>query len=154
MLVSVTQQSESAMCIYMPPYPLPLGPLSPPPYPTPLGHRKAPSWFPVLCCCFPPADYFTFGRVYMSTLLSLRPSFALPPLVLKSIFYVYFFFFNLLLFYLFWLHWVFVAAHGLSLGAASGGYSSLWCVGFSLWWLLVAEHRSRHAGFSSGVWAQ
>ena len=31
----------------------------------------------------------------------------------------------------FWLHWVFVAARGLSLVAASGGYSSLWCAGFS-----------------------
>ena len=30
---------------------------------------------------------------------------------------------------------VFVAAHGLSLVAASGGYSWLWCAGFSLWWL-------------------
>ena len=91
MLVSVAQQSESAMCIYMSPYPLPLGPLSPPPYPTPLGHRKAPSWFPVLCCCFPPANYFTFRSVYTSMLLSLRPSFALPPHVLKSIFYLYLF---------------------------------------------------------------
>ena len=40
------------------------------------------------------------------------------------------------LFY-FWLRWVFVAAHGLSLGAASGGYSSLWYTGFSLQWLLL-----------------
>ena len=40
----------------------------------------------------------------------------------------------------FWQHWVFVAAHRLSLVAVSGGYSSLSPVGFSLWWLLVAEH--------------
>ena len=33
---------------------------------------------PVLCCCFPLANYFTFGSVYMSMLLSLRPSFPLP----------------------------------------------------------------------------
>ena len=45
-----------------------------------------------------------------------------------------------LLFIYFWLHWVFVAAHGLSLVVLSRGYSSLWCVGFSLWWL-VAECR-------------
>ena len=32
----------------------------------------------------------------------------------------------------FWLHWVFVAVHGLSLVAASGGYVLLWCVRFSL----------------------
>ena len=45
------------------------------------------------------------------------------------------------LFIYFWLRWVFVAAPGLSLVAVSGGYSSWWCVGFSLWWLLlVAEH--------------
>ena len=37
----------------------------------------------------------------------------------------------------FWLHWVFVAVHGLSLVVASRGYSSLWCAGFSLWWLLL-----------------
>ena len=50
----------------------------------------------------------------------------------------------------FWLHWVFVAAHGLSLVAASGGYSSLWCAGFSLQWLLLLQSTgSRCAGISS-----
>ena len=34
-------------------------------------------------------------------------------------------------FLFFWLHWVFVAVHGLSLVAASGGYSSWRCAGFS-----------------------
>ena len=58
------------------------------------------------------------------------------------------FFFN------FWLHWVFVAAHRLSLVASSGGYSSLQCTGFSLWVLLLWTMGSRHAGFSScGSWA-
>ena len=53
--------------------------------------------------------------------------------------------------YLFiWLRWVFVAARGLSLVEASGGYSSLRCVGFSLRWLLLLRSTgSRHAGFSS-----
>ena len=37
----------------------------------------------------------------------------------------------------FWLHCIFVAARGLSLVAASGGYSSLWCTDFSLQWLLL-----------------
>ena len=37
----------------------------------------------------------------------------------------------------FWLHWVFIAVHGLSLVVASGGYSFLWSTG------------SRHTGFSS-----
>ena len=55
-----------------------------------------------------------------------------------------------------WLHWVFAAVHGLSLVAVSRGYSSLWCTGFSLWWLLLLwSMGSRHAGFSScTTWAQ
>ena len=61
------------------------------------------------------------------------------------------FFLNLfILFIYFWLRWVFVAARRLSLVAASGGYSSLWCAGFSLWWLLLLRSTgSRRAGFSS-----
>ena len=47
-------------------------------------------------------------------------------------FFCFFFF----IFY-FWPHWVFVAAHGLSLVATSEGYSSLRCTGFSLRWLLL-----------------
>ena len=45
---------------------------------------------------------------------------------------------------------------GLSLVVASGGYSSLWCVGFSLQYLLLLQSSgSRHAGFSScGTQAQ
>ena len=52
--------------------------------------------------------------------------------------------------------WVFVAARELSLVVASRGFSSLWCTGFSLWWLLLFwSSRSRLAGFSScGTWAQ
>ena len=59
------------------------------------------------------------------------------------------------LFVYFWLRWVFVAARRLSLVAASGGYSLLWCVGFSLWWLLLLRSTgSRSTGFSScGSWA-
>ena len=54
------------------------------------------------------------------------------------------------LFIYFWLRWVFVAAHGLSLVAASGGYSLWWCAGFSLQWLLLLPSMgSRHAGFRS-----
>ena len=52
-----------------------------------------------------------------------------------------------------WRHWVFAAAHGLSLVEASGRYSSLWCAGFSLWWfLLLWTTGSRWAGFSSCGW--
>ena len=59
------------------------------------------------------------------------------------------------LFIYFWLHWVFIAARGLSLVVVSGGYSLLRCVGFSLRWLLLLQSMgSRHAGFSScGEWA-
>ena len=60
-----------------------------------------------------------------------------------------------ILFIYFWLLWVFVAAHGLSLVAVSGGYSSLRCTDFSLQWLLLFQSTgSRHVGFSScGTWA-
>ena len=45
---------------------------------------------------------------------------------------------------------VFVAAFGISLVVASGGYSLLQYEGFSLWWLLLLQSMgSRHAGFSS-----
>ena len=56
----------------------------------------------------------------------------------------------------FWLCWVFVAAHGLSLVVASWGYSSLWYVCSSLPWLLpLWSMGSRRTGFSScGTWAQ
>ena len=57
-----------------------------------------------------------------------------------------FFFLSLYyLFYFFWLHGIFVALLGLSPVAGSRGSFSLRCVGFWLWWLLVAEHSSRHA---------
>ena len=66
---------------------------------------------------------------------------------------LYYFF---LIIIIFWLRWVFVAVHGLSLVAASEGYSLLWCAGFSLWWLLLLRSTgSRRVGFSSrGTWAQ
>ena len=41
-LVSTVQQSESAVCIHISPYPL-LEPPSHPPYPIPLGRHKAAS---------------------------------------------------------------------------------------------------------------
>ena len=58
-----------------------------------------------------------------------------------------FFFFPLNLFIYFWLRWVFVSVRGLSLVAASGGHSSLWCAGFSLSRpLLLRSTGSRCAG--------
>ena len=56
-------------------------------------------------------------------------------------FYLFLYFFIYL-----WLRWVFVAACGLSLVAVSGGYSSLRCMGFSLWWLLLLEHGLQEHG--------
>ena len=47
--------------------------------------------------------------------------------------------------FIFWLCWVFIAACRLSLILTSGGYSSLWCGGFSLRWLLLLWS----TGFSS-----
>ena len=48
-------------------------------------------------------------------------------------------------FFFFWLHCVFIAAHGLSLVAASRGYSSLRCAGFSLRWLLLLRSTGSRA---------
>ena len=69
------------------------------------------------------------------------------------------FFFNINLsiyLFIYWLHWFFVAACGLSLVAVSGGYSSLLCAGFSSRWLLLLRSTgSKRAGFRScGTWAQ
>ena len=59
-------------------------------------------------------------------------------------------FFKKIYFIYFWLHWVFVAACGLSLVAASRGHSSLWCAGLSLRWPLSLQSTgSRRAGPSS-----
>ena len=69
-----------------------------------------------------------------------------------SFFFSSFFSFYLFicLFVYFWLRWVFIAACALSLVVASGGYSSLRCLGFSLQWLLLLQSTGfRHAGFSS-----
>lgn len=53
----------------------------------------------------------------------------------------YFFIITYLLY--FWLCWVFIALHGLSPLAVSGGCSSLRWAGFSLQWLLVWSTASR-----------
>ena len=57
----------------------------------------------------------------------------------------FFFFFNYLFIY-FWLHWVFVAARGLSLVVVSGAYSLLQRTGFSLCLLLLQRVVSRCVG--------
>ena len=45
------------------------------------------------------------------------------------------------LFMYFWLHWAFVAAHELSLVAASGGYSSLLGLLTAMASLVAEQHR-------------
>ena len=51
--------------------------------------------------------------------------------------------------FIFWLFWVFVATCGLSLAAVRWGYTSLRCISFSLWWLLLLRSTgSRFTGFS------
>ena len=52
----------------------------------------------------------------------------------------------------FWLRWVFIAAQGLSLVEANGGYSSLRCVGFSLQWLLLLQHVGSRAHGLQWLW--
>ena len=97
--------------------------------------------------CLQCGDNFTpcLNMSYRIFLLGMEKVRALPTSNLS-----FFFFFPINLFIYFWLRWVFVAARGLSLFVASRGYSSLWCVGFSLWWLLLLwSTGSRHAGFSS-----
>ena len=71
------------------------------------------------------------------------------------LFFIILFLNKFIYFIYFWLHWVFIAVCGLSPVVARGGYSLLWCTGFSLWWLLLLRSTgSRWAGFSScGSWA-
>ena len=72
----------------------------------------------------------------------------------STVFFLFVFYEFIYLLTYFWLCWVFVAACGLSLVVASGGYSSLRCVGSSLRWLLLLRSTgSRRAGVSScGTW--
>ena len=59
------------------------------------------------------------------------------------------YYYFLLIFLSFWLHWVFAAMCRLSLVAASRGYTSLQCMGFSLWWPLSLQSMgSSHIGLS------
>ena len=74
----------------------------------------------------------------------------LPVVQIASNFILFHFIYLFIYLFNFWLCWVFVAACGLSLVVASGGYSrcSAWashCSGFSL----LQNTGSRHTGFSS-----
>ena len=70
------------------------------------------------------------------------------PTVLSCLlyFFLFFKFLKINLFIYFWLRRS-LLLHALSLVAVSGGYSSFWCVGFSLRWLLLSwSTGSRHVG--------
>ena len=73
MLVSVVQQRESAICIHISTYPLPLEP----PYPMSLGHHKAPSWSPCAILLLP-SSYLFYIRysIYVNSTVTLPQ---LPP---------------------------------------------------------------------------
>ena len=59
-----------------------------------------------------------------------------------------FFFFNLMNVFLFWLHWVFIAARGLSLVVASRGYSLVEVRGLLIAVAsLIAKHRLQASEF-------
>ena len=101
----------------------------------------------VPCCFLWCLHQFTFPpTVHKGSLFSTSsPVFCYPLYVCMYVcMYVCIYLFIYLFIYL-GLHWVFVAAHGLFLVAASGSYSSLRCTCFSLRWLLLL----RSTGFSS-----
>ena len=80
-------------------------------------------------------------------------SFFSPPSLLSLVMFSQFTFLNHLVnlvhllqsCFFYWLRWVFVAACGLSLVAASRGYSLLQCMGFSLRWLLLLRSTGSRA---------
>ena len=97
---------------------------------------------------------FLFFFFFILEFSSYLPSFSLKALYI----YIYIYILLINLFYLFISGCIgssLLCAGFLQL-QASGGYSSLQCTGFSLWWLLLLQSMgSRCAGFSScGTWAQ
>ena len=77
-LVSVAQQNESAICIHMSPYPLPLEPPSHPPKPTPLGHHRAPSRSPCAMLLLLASQlFYILYCIYVDATLTL-PQLCLP----------------------------------------------------------------------------
>ena len=111
--------------------------------------------FIMLYITFLVLTYLKTGSLYLLTTFIQFPLLPSPASGNHKSDLFFIIFLKFILFIYFWLHWVFVAARGLSLVAASGGYSSLQCVGFSLWWLLLLRSSGfRPVGFSScGSWA-
>ena len=117
----------------------------------PLRHQGSPSVFISNSIDLSLLPFFLVSLAnVLSILFIFSKSQLLLLLIFAIVFFISFFFNNFYLFIYFWLCWVFVAACGLSLVEASGGYSSLRCVGFSLQWLLsLWSTGSRRVGFSS-----
>ena len=90
-LVSVAQQSESAICIHMSPYPLLLKPPSHPPYLTPLGHCKAPSQSLCAILLLPTSQLFYIQECTYVDATPTSPQLCPPTPVLKSFLYMYLF---------------------------------------------------------------
>ena len=86
-------------------------------------------------------DLFLLGTFSSPQITSHSIFFEMYPLKIELLIFSHEFLKNFIYLFYFWLCCIFVAAYGLSLVVASGGYSSLWCAGFSLQWLLsVVEH--------------
>ena len=88
-------------------------------------------WY-VMCVCVCVFNNISVGWFFLNIFLDL---------------FIYLSIYLSIYLFIFWLPWVFVAAHGLSVVAANRGYSSFQCTGFSLWWLLLLwSTGSRRAG--------
>ena len=110
---------------------------------------SGPSLHKYICVC-----KYTCVYVYLFTFIY---NYCTPnKLILYSLICLGIFINLFILFIYFWLRWVFIAACGLSLVAASGGYSLLQHADFPLRWLLLLRSTgSRRTSFSScGTWAQ
>ena len=104
---------------------------------------------------------WAWGSSYLFEIVISFPLDMYPEMGLLDHMVVLYLIFFLNLFIYFYLFIVFgcigssLLCAAFSLVAASGGYSSLWCAGFSLQWLLLLQSTgSRRVGFSScGAWA-
>ena len=81
-------------------------------------------------CSFLSISFYLLTPNQITTILSFVLIILLFCLFFKKFIYLF-------IYFIFWLLWVFIVARGLFLVAASGGYSSLQCTGFSLRWLLL-----------------
>ena len=125
-LLSSCAKNPSSPCSFKSPCPLPGTPFS--------------QLISSVCPFGTPSRHACGHQVMPSFVTSLLVSLPLPPSHCVAIT----FFKNLfILFIYFWLHWVFIAACGLSLVAVSRGYSSLRCEGS------LRSMGSKCTGFSS-----